>query len=182
MTPRGDAAVQVLLLGGRSGAGKTSVAHEVSARYQQTGVAHCLVDGDNLDAAYPKPHDDQHGSGLTEANLRAVWATYSAAGYRRLLYVNTVSVLERAMIARAVGGTTCCRGVLLTATDSTARQRLTGREIGTELDVHLERSTRMADHLDRYVQEWVLRVPTDGRSVSDIAREVMCSTGWSGGT
>lgn len=181
MTAGGEAAVQVLLLGGRSGVGKTSVAYEVSARYQQTGVAHCLVDGDNLDAAYPKPRDDPQGSGLTEANLRAIWATYSAAGYRRLLYVNTVSVLERAMIARAVAGTICWRGVLLTATDSTARQRLTGREMGSALDVHLERSTRMAEHLDRHAEEWVLRIPTDGRSVSDIAEQVLCSTGWSRG-
>ncbi|VTR78323.1 adenylyl-sulfate kinase [Cellulomonas hominis] len=106
---------EVLLVAGRSGAGKSSVAFEVSAQWAREGLAHCLVDGDNLCAAYPKPASDPHGSALTEANLRAVWATYAAAGYRRLVYVNTVSVLERELVTRALGGRADVRGVLLTA-------------------------------------------------------------------
>ena len=54
--------VRVLLLGGRSGAGETSTAHEVSAQLQQLGVVHCHVEGDNLDAAHPKPADDPAGT------------------------------------------------------------------------------------------------------------------------
>lgn len=56
-----DALDEVLLIGGRSGVGKTSVAFEVSELLQGADVAHCLIDGDNLDAAYPTTPDDPHG-------------------------------------------------------------------------------------------------------------------------
>lgn len=47
-------------------------AYEISAQLQAAGVAHCHLEGDNLDAAYPKPDDDPSGSRLTETNLRAL--------------------------------------------------------------------------------------------------------------
>lgn len=68
-------------MGGRSGVGKTTVAEQGSAVLLGMGVAHCLVDGDNLDAAYPKAADDPYGTALTPANLRGcgpttpLWAT-----------------------------------------------------------------------------------------------------------
>jgi MinD superfamily P-loop ATPase len=72
--------VLVLLLGGRAGVGKTTVGYAVSARLRQMAVAHCHVEGDNLDAAYPKPRDDPQGTRLTEANLSALWHNYAALG------------------------------------------------------------------------------------------------------
>ena len=172
--------LELLLIGGRSGVGKTTVAHELSEWWQRRGVAHCLVDGDNLGAAYPKPADDPDGSALTEANLRAVWENYAAAGHRRLVYVNTVSVLEPSMVLRAIGGSARVSGVLLTTTDETAHARLARREVGTALDLHVRRSATMAAHLDERAGDWVLRVPTDGKLVADIAtaisREVLLPT------
>lgn len=53
--------------------------------------------------------------------------------------------------------------VLLTCGDDTAQQRLAGREIGTALDWHVERSDLMARRLDRHAPEHVHRVATDGR-------------------
>src|SRR4051794_28780248 len=79
---------QLLLVGGRSGSGKTTVAYAVSARLQELGVAHCHVEGDNLDAAYPKAPDDPRGTRLTEANLTALWRNYRLIGHHRLIYVN----------------------------------------------------------------------------------------------
>ncbi len=43
-------------------------AFEVSELLQVAGVAHCLIDGDNLDAAYPKAPEDPHGTTVTETN------------------------------------------------------------------------------------------------------------------
>lgn len=169
--------VTVLLIGGRSGVGKTSVAAEASELLQAAGVAHCLIDGDNLDAAYPKAADDPDGSALTETNLRALWAGYAAIGHTRAIYVNTVSVLEAPMVVRAMGGGTAA-SVLLTAADDTAAVRLARREIGSALGTHVRRSTAMAAHLRREATADVVQVPTDGRGVGDIAREVLHACGW----
>ncbi|MFI6967279.1 hypothetical protein [Streptomyces sp. NPDC050255] len=167
------AAYEALLIGGRAGVGKTTVGWEISAQLQALRIAHCLIEGDNLDQAFPAR------TKMTEANLAALWRNYAALGYRRLIYTNTVSVLEPDLIARAMGGTPRITAVLLTADDATARQRLGTREIGSQLDAHVTRSTAMAQHLEATAPPWVARVPADGRSVTDIARDAIAATNWS---
>jgi len=167
----------VLLLGGRSGVGKTSVGAEASELLQAAGVAHCLIEGDNLDAAYPKAADDPHGTALTEANLQALWQNYAAIGHTRAIYVNTVSVLEAPMVLRALGGGRST-GVLLTGADEVLVGRLGGREIGSVLQRQLQRSAAMATHLQEAAGPDVVRVRTDGRDVTAIASEVLQLCGW----
>ncbi|GAB7190740.1 hypothetical protein NUM3379_14470 [Kineococcus sp. NUM-3379] len=170
--------MQVLLVGGRAGVGKTSTAYEVSARLRALGVAHCHVEGDNLDAAHPRAPDDPQGTRLTEANLAALWSNYAAIGHHRLVYVNTVSVLEPDLVVRAVGGRATVTGVLLTASDETVRARLGGRETGSELAAHVERSRVMAAVLEERAPAGTHRVGTDRRTVAEVAGDVLALAGW----
>jgi hypothetical protein len=62
-----------LLIGGRSGSGKSSVAHEIHKQLSSAGVMHACVEGDNLDLAYPPPW----GRGLAEQNLAALGSSVS---------------------------------------------------------------------------------------------------------
>ncbi|MEU2023115.1 hypothetical protein ABZ565_13225 [Streptomyces sp. NPDC016469] len=171
---------EVLLIGGRAGVGKTTVSWEVSARLREAGAAHAVVDGDFMGAVHPAPDGDPHRSLITERNLTAVWANYAALGLRRLVYTNTVSVLAGTapMFERAMGAGARCVRVLLTASDATAARRLTGREIGSELEHELRSSRRKARLLDAHAPADTVRVATDGRAVVDIAREVVELTGW----
>ncbi|MFJ7194016.1 MULTISPECIES: hypothetical protein [unclassified Streptomyces] len=173
-----DERPEALLIGGRAGVGKTTAGWEVSAQLQAARIAHALVEGDNLDQIFPAPPKDPSRSRITEANLAAMWHNYSALGCRRMIYTNTVSVLEPDLIARAMGGTPRIIAVLLTANDATAQQRLSGREIGSQLDAHLTRSAKMAVHLETTAPAWVHRIPTDGRSTVEIARDIITATGW----
>ncbi|MEU6444912.1 hypothetical protein [Streptomyces sp. NPDC047046] len=170
---------ELLLIGGGAGVGKTSVGFEVSAALREAGTAHCLIEGDFMDQIHPAPAEDPHRSAITERNTAAVWANYAALGQRRLVYTNTVSVLEAPMLARAMGGdevrTTL---VLLTATAATVRERLAAREIGSEAEAHIERSLRMARRLDAEAPAATVRIATDGRSVPDIAADVVRASGW----
>jgi adenylylsulfate kinase-like enzyme len=154
---------EVLLVGGRAGVGKTTVGWEVSARLRAARVAHAVIDGDFMGQVHPAPEGDPHRAAIGERNLTAVWGNYAELGYRRLVYVNTVSVLEEStgMFRRAMGDGVRIVRVLLTATDETAERRLTGRELGYER-----------------APAGTLRVVTDGRSVIDIAAEVTAATGW----
>jgi predicted kinase len=170
---------EALLIAGRSGVGKSTVAWEVSALLQAEGVAHCLIEGDNLAEVHPAPEDDPYRSAITEANLASVWANYAALGHRRLIYTNTVSVLESGMVRRAMaGGPVRVTSVLLTAGDAVTEHRLSRRETGSQLAAHVERSARMSRRLDEEVPQGTVRVPTDGRPVTDVAREVRRVTGW----
>ena len=166
---------EALLIGGRSGVGKSSLGWEIAARLKAADVAHTYIEGDTLDAMYPPPADP---AALTETNLAALWHGFASHGQRRLIYTNTAAVLEADLIRRALGGAVRCVGVLLTATDATTYGRLAAREIGSELDWHARRSADMSRRLDRTAPSWVHRVGTDGRTIGEIATEVIALTDW----
>ncbi|MFB9239407.1 hypothetical protein ACFFWC_28390 [Plantactinospora siamensis] len=154
--------------------GKTSVAAEIHEQLSVAGVRHCLIEGDNLDQAYPAPWEHK----LAERNLAAMWGNYRRLGYRRLVYTNTASVRVIDELSAAMGDDPRVTAVLLTAGDTTAAERLARREIGTALRRHVERSALAARELDEVVADWVHRVPTDGRTVTEIAAEVIGLAGW----
>jgi hypothetical protein len=126
------------------------------------------------------PPGDQDRSRITERNLTALWANYADLGYRRLIYTNTASVLPETegIFLRALGHATRITRVLLTATDATTDARLTARELGTELDQERRSSARKARLLDERAHPDTVRVTTDGRTVPDIAHDVLAATGW----
>ncbi|SMH42902.1 Predicted kinase [Rathayibacter oskolensis] len=167
----------VLFLGGRSGVGKSSVAAEVSRLLAMDDVSHAVIEGDNLDQAHPEPW--RRGLGLAERNLASMWQNYRAAGYHRLIYTNTVSVIEMEPLAAVLGPAVSTTGVLLTAEDATAEQRLAGRELGTGLGDAILRSRAAAAMLDSDAPPTVHRLRTDGRAVHDIALDVLALTSWS---
>ncbi|MFE0690404.1 hypothetical protein ACFV0Z_19915 [Streptomyces xiamenensis] len=170
---------ELLLIGGGAGVGKTTVGWEVSAVLRARGTAHCLLEGDFMDQIHPAPAGDPHRSAITERNTAAIWANYAALGQRRLIYTNTVSVLEEPMLRRAMGGGEIrVTRVLLTAGETTVRERLAGREIGSQLDAHIESSLRNARHLDEQAPPGTIRIPTDGRSVHAIALDILRSASW----
>jgi len=167
----------VLLIGGAAGMGRSSVGWETSVQLSRSAVAHWHLEGDVLDAAWPRPADDRDGRRMTVNNLRAMAAVFAAEGYRRCVYAQTASVVDFDLVTRALGEVRL-HGVLLTASERTRMARLSRREIGSDLDRHLASSRRMADHLQNHAPEWVTRVPTDDRTITEIARQVIALSGW----
>ncbi len=172
--PAVDARTSVLLIGGRSGVGKSTVAGAVRDLLVARDVPHAVVEGDALDLAHPAPWEH----GVAAANLADVWRRYRSLGHRRLVYTNTVSVLEAAALADAVGDRPHVTSVLLTASDATARERLAQREHGVSYDAHVVRSDAAAVRLEQATGPDVHRVATDGRSPAEIAAELVALAGW----
>jgi hypothetical protein len=171
---------EALLIGGRAGVGKTTVGWEVAARLRAARVPHAIVEGDYLGQVYPPPPEDPGRPGLVERNLTALWANFAELGHRRLIYTNTLSVLPETagMFERAMGAGVRIVRVLLTASDRTAGDRLTGRELGSELAREVAASAHKARLLDERVPADTIRVPTDARPVPAIAADVLAATGW----
>ncbi|AWN23930.1 ATPase [Deinococcus irradiatisoli] len=165
---------ELLLIGGRSGVGKTSLAAELHHQLSEQRVRHAVIEGDNLDLAYPPPW----AHGLAQQNLRALWSNYRALGYRRLIYTNTVSVLQAAELAQAMQDAPSITAVLLTCSEATVRRRLEQRETGAGLELHLERSLRRAAQLESEAPAWVRRIATDDQPLSGLAAEVLALLGW----
>jgi adenylylsulfate kinase-like enzyme len=168
----------LLLIGGRSGVGKTTVAAEVHRQLSEHGVHHAWIEGDNLDMAFPVPW--KQGYTLAEANLAAMWSNYRAHGYSRLIYVNTASVVAPVIVelTTAMGDDPEVTGVLLTSSDEVAEQRLVQREVGGGLDYATGRSREAALGLEAEAPAEVTRLNTDERSVTDLAAEIIGLTGW----
>nr|WP_208012504.1 ATPase [Cellulomonas shaoxiangyii] len=169
-----DDRTHLLLVGGRAGVGKTTVASAVHDLLTARDVPHAVVEGDALDLAHPAPWEH----GVAAANLADVWRRYRALGHRRLVVTNTVSVLEADVLAAAVGDRPHVTSVLLTADDATAHERLGRREHGASLTAHAQRSDAAARRLEAQAGADVHRVATDGRTPQDVAAEVLRLAGW----
>lgn len=170
----------MLLIGGRAGVGKSTVALEVSARLRGAGIPHAIIEGDFMGQVHPAPRGDPDRSRITERNLAAVWANYARLGCRRLVYTNTVSVLPEAaaMFERVMGADLRIVRVLLSGSDATTAERLAARELGSELEQEMQNGLRKARLLHERTPADAVRVATDGRGVVDIAREVIAAAGW----
>lgn len=169
-----DPRSEVLFIGGRAGSGKSTVASALHTLLSARQVKHAVIEGDTLDLAWPPPWEHD----LAARNLRALWANYRALGYRRLVYTNVVSVLETAKLAAALADDPVVMGVLLDVSDDGMRERLRQRESGMSLATHVKRNLPRRALLERDAPAWVHRVPTDGRSVDELAAQLARLTGW----
>jgi hypothetical protein len=167
----------VLLIGGAAGVGKSTVGWEVSVQLTRLQIAHWHLEGDVLDAAWPRPPDDQDGQRMTVNTLRAMASVFASEGYTRCVYVQTASVIDSHLVTEALGGVRMA-GVLLTASEATRVHRLSGREIGSDLERHLVSTRRMARRLEQGAPGWVHRLPTDDQAVTAIAEGVIERSGW----
>lgn len=150
--------------------GKSVVATEVSDRLAQAGVEHGVIDLDELDRRHQPGSADLHF-----ANLECVWGNFAAAGISRLVLAWTLDSrreLERLADAVPRAAITVCR---LRASTATLLERI-GRRETPYLRRELERLAKeYGRRMDREGGEDLL-VETDGRSVSDIADQVVA--GW----
>ncbi|WP_108250293.1 ATPase [Planctomonas deserti] len=165
---------EAILIGGRSGVGKSTAAFRLHGILSDRDVPHAVIEGDALDLAHPAPWEH----GLAERNLAALWGNYRALGYHRLIYTNTVSVLQADVLAAAMGDDPRVTAVLLRASDDTAAGRLAGREEGEELERHVGRSRTAARRLDEQAGASVHRIDTDGRTPTEIAVAILRISGW----
>lgn len=187
--PHSPINIHVLILSGRSGVGKSSVANEMSSHLSYLGIPHASIDGDNLDAIYPEEQDAE----IMLQNLENMWRTYhSLRGCTRVIISGTAIVLERDAVRETIERAS--RGihstdhevhvdvvnVILTASDSAAADRLERREIGSTLQEHLESSMRMSHVLEESIDDdkFVRRVSTNNRTVADIAVDILESAKW----
>lgn len=167
-------ATHVLLMGGRSGSGKTQAASELHALLVREDVRHAVIEGDYLDLAHPTPWEHH----LAERNLAAVWANYRELGYERLIYSNTIAPLQAAELAAAMGDDPVVTAVVLSASNDTVYARLAGRESGAELLEHLRRSEAAAARLDAECPPEVVRIETDGKTSAEVAAEIRTILPW----
>lgn len=169
---------EVLFVGGRSGVGKSTAAEALHDLLVAADVRHAVIEGDLLDLAHPAPHVEHPEAHLAERNLAAMWQAYRELGHHRLVYTNTVSVLEHERLAAAMGDDPVITTVLLRAADGPTAERLARRAGGEVPEAQVAHSTRTAGRLDAASGDAVARLDTDDLTPAQVAQRLAALTGW----
>ena len=172
--------VPTILITGPVASGKTTVAFEASAQLEASGIAHALVDADELDRIFSAPQGDPHKTALTGRNLAAVWQNQAAAGAPRPILAMVAESLERELpwIRAAVPGAEIVV-VRLRAPESELLARVRKREVGSRESYHAGRASEQARSMARESDaEGTIVVQTQGRAVVGIAQEILAKCRW----
>jgi predicted kinase len=168
--------IEIVVIAGPAGVGKTTVANELSVQLRGDGVRHAVVDTDALDDIFPVPEDQWR---LTERHLAFVWQSSRELGISRLILTGVYlhDPKELAWITRA---TTPDRVTLirLDASEDTLVRRVRGREIGSAYADQLVRTRQQAVDLRTTVDQRAIVSRTDERSVVEIAFEIRSALDW----
>jgi predicted kinase len=165
--------VDVLVLHGSPGSGKSTVARAVAELLRKSDLASAVIDPDDLTMVYPHP-----GRAFARDNLRAIWPNYAAIAGLRLIMPSVIADAdERVQLRAAVPGSrfVVCE---LVAPEPVLKERVTAREPSEYW------RGRLRDFVDLYHRRTDraeirdFEVSTHERSVTEVAREVIDKVGW----
>ena len=171
--------VQVLMLCGPAGVGKSTLGWEIAAQLRRLGIAHVLLDSDELDRAWPLTTAERDR--LNRANLTAFWANVAALGHGRLVLAGVFlnAAAARDWVTACIPGASITR-VVLDARDDELERRVRAREIGSEADEQWGRTLAQSRGFRRHNAGSADVLDTTGRAVPDLARQVIERTCWAG--
>ncbi len=164
------------MITGTVGSGKSAVAHTASGLLIEAGIAHAVIDMDDLSQVWPR--SDRFGEAVALRNLACVWANFREEGAERLLVARVLEKHDGALDMReAVPGaqTTVIR--LLSPADL-IEERLRRRHAAAgDLEWHLARAPELAAIQERAKPEDHV-VRNDSRPLREVAAEVLRVAGW----
>lgn len=180
-----EATMQLLLITGPAGVGKSTLSWELSDRLAAANVAHAVVETDELDRVFPRPSAAELDAirpgtiDISSINLAAIWSTYQALGHTRLIMSGIMMHLnfDKRWILSAIPDAEITV-VRLSATDPVILSRLAQRETGSAADEQAERSLRQAKRMAGEDTEGLILLPTDGKKPAELAKAVIREIGW----
>ena len=169
--------VDVVVLTGAPGVGKSSLAEEMFDQLCDRGVRHAAIDVDALCLSYPFRSGDPYNNATAIENVASVWANFSRHGIDRLVLVRVVESradVERLLAAIPGAHATVCH---LAASPSTVEERIRRREVGSSTELLAARGRQLAAmEPDLGFVDIVLE--TGGRALDELAAELLARLGW----
>jgi shikimate kinase len=165
--------VDVLVLHGSPGSGKTTLSRAIAECIRTAGMANAVIDLDDLCKVHPYPERS-----FARENLKAIWPNYAAIPNLKLVIPGVIADEEDLELLRdAVPG---ARFVVceLTAPEAVLKDRVTAREPNEYWQ------SLLRDFVDLYHRRSDLpnirdfQVSTHDKSVAEAAHEVVEKAGW----
>lgn len=177
--------VEILLITGPAGVGKSTLCWEMGAMLAEAGIAHVAMESDELDRVFPKPGAEElallapGARDVSQLNLAALWGIYGALGHTRLIMSGVMLhvAFDKSWILAAIPEAHITV-VRLRAGDEALLERLDRRETGAGRDAQIERSLRQARRLAGEAASDFIVVETDGRTPAELAGEVLARANW----
>lgn len=177
--------MQLLLITGPAGVGKSTVCWEMSARLATAQVAHAVVETDELDRVFPRPEPGeldriQPGTiDVSSINLAAIWSTYRALGHTRLIMSGVMMHLrfDRRWILAAIPDARITV-VRMMASEPALLARLARREVGSGAEDQVQRTLGQARRMAGEDTEGLIVLHTDGRRPAELAQTILEKVDW----
>jgi hypothetical protein len=166
--------MQVLVISGSMGAGKTAVMGEVSDLLLARGVQHAAIDLDMVQT--PLLPDDQSNQ-VALKNASALFQNCRNAGIDRFVVACAIESAKQLEDLTAASGATTVVVCRLTAAHQTMTDRLRVREPGLRQQEFIDRARELDATLDRSRVEQ-FSVANDQRSITEVATDVLTNAGW----
>jgi predicted kinase len=167
--------VQLLVITGSMGAGKSAVLAEASDILKLRDIAHAAIDVDSLFLGHVPSvanNDD-----LMYANLRSVCRNYAAMGAQRFILARALETRAQLELCREITSATATTVCRLTASLETLRHRVKARESGVLQQEFVARVAELKSILDRARLEH-FTVTNEDRPLNEVALEVLLKAGW----
>ena len=165
--------VDVLILHGSPGSGKTTLSREIAELLREADMANAVIDLDDLNKVYPHPHRS-----FARDNLRAIWPNYAAVPDVKVVIPSVIAdEEERGLLRAAVPGSrfVVCE---LTAPEAVLKQRVTAREPNEYWQNILRDFAELYHQRRDLAKIRDFQVTTHDRPVEQAAREVIEKAGW----
>ncbi|MEV4510054.1 AAA family ATPase [Dactylosporangium sp. NPDC049525] len=165
--------VDVLVLHGPPGSGKTTLSRSVAELLRVAETANAVIDLDDLSMVYPFPERS-----FARDNLRAIWPNYAAIPELKLVIPSViVDEDELVQLRESVPGArfAVCE---LTAPEAVLKARVTAREPNEYWQRKLRDFVDLFLGRDDLAKIRDFQVSTHDRSAEEAAREVIGKAGW----
>ena len=167
--------VQLLVITGSMGAGKSAVLAEASDLLSLRNIAHAAIDVDSLFLGHIPSmarNDD-----VMYANLRSVCKNYADAGVTRFILARALETRAQLDLCREITSATNTVVCRLTACIKTMQQRVKVRESGVLQQEFVARVAELNSILDRARLE-NFAISNENRLLNEVAFEMLCQAGW----
>ncbi|WP_329521529.1 hypothetical protein [Spirillospora sp. NBC_01491] len=166
--------IEMLVVCGAAGVGKTVTGFEVGHRLAELDVAHAMIDSDELDRVHPWPPAGLGPGELSRRNLAALWGNFAGLGHTRLIVMGVFAELTADLewITAAVPGADVT-AVRLTAGLPALAERIERREIGSGAQAQLARTTAQLAVIARSDPPGTLTLDTTSGTVGATAERIL---------